>query len=154
MQTISYELAKRLVDKGFIKESDFIYDNDEYHNLLAASCWGIGSICCIKNASIHLRSDKQDYLSMPAAYTLDEILEFLPDEIKDNSLGCTKIGIDYVIGYYPRRGGNDDLLDLSCPIVDFDTEMFDFIEIAGLLLEWCIDNGYVKVEGEADDEKL
>jgi hypothetical protein len=87
-------------------------------------------------------------------YTLDEILEMLPANIKDYNAPCGKKGVifyvltltksNYYCISYDCTGGCE-----TCPCekecITF-TDKENPTEAAGKLLAWCIENGHVKPE--------
>ena len=131
MKTTSLELSKQLQKLGVKQESYFYWDMDkEQQALVTAKEMNISyTDTLIKNEIF-------------SAYTLDEILNMLPDKIKDNYvyyfLKSDKTEeVRYGI-YYARAAIEDGVM------VEFLHE--NPAEAAGQLLVWCIENGYVKPE--------
>jgi len=87
-----------------------------------------------------------------SAFTLDEILKMLPDELEDDDSDCSgnlkifrrsflfrKNNGSFMIQYIPYQ------LEIERPSpITFTNE--NPAEAAGQLLVWCIENGYVKAE--------
>lgn len=136
MQTINYELVKRLSEK------DFFYNK--------SLC---GWTADTQFLYIYMMFDCGNRKSYPA-YTLDEILGFLPAFITQKS--------EKIFGFpasLPRKfqltihkdAKNDYSFMYFNPNLENNRGKGSLYhknpaEAAGLLLEWCIDNGHVKIE--------
>lgn len=136
MQTISYELAKKL------KYANFVCDSFFY--------WTLPEIGKSLEIILVLREENSPlYPCDYPAYTLDEILEYLPArfqlENKTHSLFLKKYFYEatnetkYVAGY--RFFFDNSGEELAAPLM----EATNPAEAAGELLLWCIENGYVKI---------
>jgi hypothetical protein len=171
MQTISYELAKRLYELGVKKQSSYMH-------LSTPSCYKSGN----QNATTFVQTEfylyydgEKVYYLYPQdinlfgnngfggaypAYTLDEILEIeiLPKNIYTNCddkqygsnsdvvyhLNLTTLDkYTYYIGY-GCIGCTAVAPGDGCYLAGFSSE--NPAEAAGELLAWCIENGHVKVE--------
>jgi len=132
MKTTSYELSKELKELE-VKQRSF-------------SCW---------TDYLSFRTDPSPYLVVSsdyicnedfyAAFTLDEILDMLPNIIYmdnlDIFLDFQKCGAEPPYAYYAAYNG----LVKTC-YDEFEHQ--NPAEAAGQLLVWCIENGYVKPEEE------
>jgi hypothetical protein len=93
-----------------------------------------------------------DYKFIAVAYTLDEILDMLPDSISKYHLYIDKNDEEYDINYAQWHSIDIGYVDLAS--IQNNTNP---AEAAGQLLAWCIEHGYVKPEKlnqkENNDEK-
>jgi hypothetical protein len=122
MQTISCELAKRLDKLGVKRNSSFLHGIDG--DILSKR-----TMCSI-NKYFSATPD-----NLYPAYTLDEVLEMLPESIEDEfALEVDKNSKIYYFYY---------LNPLDKTAIYFDTNP---AEAAGYLLVWCIESGHVKAE--------
>lgn len=70
--------------------------------------------------------------------TLQDILEMLPNEIKEDS-ECNILSITkYNDGWYIRYGLSDEFV----PLISFESN--SLLDAAYEMLCWCIENGYIK----------
>lgn len=79
--------------------------------------------------------------SIPA-FTLQNILDLLPSEIKENS-ECNILSIDKFPDYWYVRYGLSDEFE---PLISF--EFKELIDAAYEMLCWCAENGFVKTNKE------
>jgi hypothetical protein len=124
---ISYELAKRLHDKGF---------RGEHENVWAKNYQPINLVLPKKDAIY------KPFTSLFPAYTFTELWGVLPRYIGAKKryrpeLELNKRGSNTVISYPDSHAETYDVFEHEFPA-----------ECAGLMLEWLIDNGYVEVKDE------
>ena len=75
-------------------------------------------------------------------FTLQDILDLLPSEIKENS-ECNILSIDKFSDYWYVRY---ELSDEFEPLISF--EFKELIDASYKMLCWCIENGHVKTNNE------
>lgn len=132
MKTISLKLAKKLKEAGFKVDSCFSY---------------VPTGKCGEMVLSFSESDIRPYTLFTPAYTLDEILEFLPSFIRNpESIN------DFFDLLLSKNCTSNNHRSFSCYYLNEDGQTFKDIwfrnlnpaEAAGKLLLWCIENGYVK----------
>jgi len=140
MQTISAQLAKKLKDKDFCEDAFF--------------CWTLPEIG--KSLEMILVISQKNAPFCTPAYTLDEILDFLPDVISNNEsyfLTLEKVTIlpkfepqdnRYLLKYCFHHGVEDS--DAAEEEIIIHKKHQNPAEAAGELLLWCIKKGYVKTD--------
>jgi hypothetical protein len=140
MQTTSFELSKKL-DKFKIHHKSYFW-----------WCFGISN--CPKTAYIATENEimNADGLTCKPkykAYTLDEILEMLPDCIMKEPKEYRLFMISYI-----QKSTSKKIYRFVYNIIDDilrTANHFDHknpAEAAGQLLLWCVENGYVEVGAE------
>lgn len=98
------------------------------------------------NPFLCLNSDAIDHVDFYnyalGAFTLQDILDLLPSEIKENS-ECNILSIDkFSDDWYVRYGLSDEF----DPLISF--EFKELIDAAYEMLCWCIENGHLETKEE------
>lgn len=83
------------------------------------------------------------------AYTLQDVLELLPTEIKLNQKRCW-LRMDLSDGYIYYYYEDSNLIEQRVVLFN-GGEDIDLLEAAYRILCWCIENGYVKTNKEVNE---
>jgi len=136
MKPIELETAKKLKELG-LKNKSF-------------SFWRLRNGGEEKGYKITHDTINADYLKnnkdiLYMAYTLDEILEMLPQFIKFYEFNLSMRGNNFEDGYRcAYESSPDNLIKCENPLIQFINE--NCAEAVAQLLIWCIKTGYVKIE--------
>lgn len=82
----------------------------------------------------------REYFEYIPAYTLQDVLESLPDFIDEY---CLMIDMSYGTIRYDKLTRRDPYLKVT----EFNDDDYPFIDAAYEMLCWCIENGYIKTNG-------
>lgn len=136
MKTISLELARRLKDAGFERESEYVWMMPRWMTPSLVTGLLNGEIMARGESDNRYASWGDEGPFLYPAYTFEEIWAMLPNKIDD--FNKTLMGIHDELqrcGYLECLDGEwlDDTKDIICAT-----------EAVGLLLEWAINEGHVK----------
>jgi len=151
MQTTSFELSKEL-DKKISIASDF----KKSYFFWVISPEFDGEAKLLPKTNIKSLMELGCKLTLYPAYTLDEILEMLPDELEDDHVACSGNLKKFRRSFLFRKEifrGEKGFFKIEYIPYQFDVERplpITFInknpaEAAGQLLAWCIENGHIKL---------
>jgi hypothetical protein len=149
MKTINCETGKKFKELGLTDSQMKWYFLEDFDQpiLFDTSQQDCFELCesVYSFIDVEIEGGGSKILDVLPAYTLDEILEMLPDEIKGYDLTLSKRKNEFLLDYFTYYDGYVYLCELTSE-KEFSFQNKNPVEAAAQLLIWCIENGYVTKE--------